>query len=534
MANLTLSNSFDGIWPPDAMGGGTITARSATSMTYLSDAGYTVTLTGTGFTYDAEGQPSGGTITRTTVALGALTFADYTGISVNFAQAGMRIFGFDRNDGNHQDPDPFAFHQQMMRGNDLITGSSSWDDVRGGQGNDTINTGGGGDYVGDEQGNDVMNGGADWDTLSYDEGNYQWEAFRGVNLDAATGIALDCFGFTDHFSNFERYKDSLFNDTMKGSAIDDEDWVLNRGNDLVDGRGGFDMVRYNEVDNWGAHRGVKVNLATGLAVDSWNGNDTLISVEGVEGSRFNDTLTGSARDEHFLGGAGIDVIDGAGGFDRLGFWNVGDNNLAGHGIIFDFTAASNVVDDGYGNTENALRIEAVIGSRFNDRLVGNAAMNTFWGNDGADTIIGGGGEDDLSGEWGNDRIIGGSGDNDHISGGGDNDTLSGNGGSDNFNFNWDLVDSGVDTITDFAHAVDKIWIGSWWGGGLTLQDLAANQFRSGAGVTTANSATQRVIYNTTTGDLYFDADGVGGVAAVKFAVLSNHAALTFDDIHVFV
>ena len=84
MATLTLSNSFGNDWPPNALGGGVIVSRTATTMTYTSDLGYTVTLRGTGFTYDADGIPSGGTVTRTTIALGGLTFADFTGVSVDF------------------------------------------------------------------------------------------------------------------------------------------------------------------------------------------------------------------------------------------------------------------------------------------------------------------------------------------------------------------------------------------------------------------------------------------------------------------
>ena len=533
MATLTLTSSFGNDWPPDALAGGIITSRTATTMTYTSERGYTITLRGTGFTYDDDGLPSGGTVTRTTVALGAVTFADYAGVSVDFGRAGMMLFGYDRNNGNHQNPDPFAFIEIMLRGNDVVTGSAGDDDVRGSYGNDIINTGGGNDYVGDEQaGNDTMNGGDGWDTLSFDEAVWRWDAFRGVNLDALTGIALDCFGTTDHFSNFERFKDSLYADTLKGSNIEEESFSITRGNDIVDGRGGFDWADYSGANDWGAKHGVKVNLGTGVAIDSWRGTDTLANIEGVFGTSFADTITGTGADETFQSGAGVDVVNMGGGQDRLVFWDVGRNNDGGHGITFDFNLANNVVDDGYGNTENALGVEEVIGSRFNDRLTGNGAKNWLGGNDGNDTINGGGGEDDLWGEWGSDRISGGGG-NDHISGGGDNDTLTGNAGGDQFNFDWDLADIGVDTITDFQVGIDNIWIGSWWGGGFVNDFLVANQFRSGAGVTSANTATQRLIYNTTTGDLFFDADGTGGTAAVKFATLSNHAALTFDDFNVF-
>jgi hypothetical protein len=49
------------------------------------------------------------------------------------------------------------------------------------------------------------------------------------------------------------------------------------------------------------------------------------------------------------------------------------------------------------------------------------------------------------------------------------------------------------------------------------------------GLTSAQDADDRIVYKTTTGALFYDADGVGGAAAVQFAVLDNHAALTKAD-----
>lgn len=531
MATLTLDTSFGNDWPPDTLGGGTITARSATQMTYVSEMGYTVTLRGTGLVYDSSGFPGGGTVTQMTIVKGGVTYASLTGASTDFALAGMKIFGFDRDNGRHQDPNPYDFYQNLMRGDDLINGSAQDDDMRGGSGNDTINGGDGSDYVGDEAGNDVMDGGSDFDALSYDEANWSRDAYRGVNLDAATGIAKDCWGFTDHFSNFERFKDSLFSDTLKGSVAD-ESFVINRGSDIVDGRGGFDRVDYSQADRWGAHQGVTVNLSTGIATDSWGSTDKIANIEEVRGTIFNDTLIGSGRDEVFVGGMGVDVVKGGLGWDRLDFWPANDYP-GGHGVTIDLTKAANIVDDGFGNKETATGIESFSGSGFGDSFTGSSGKDSFWGDYGDDTIRGGGGEDNLDGAWGNDSIVAGLG-NDHINGSGGDDTLTGNGGSDQFNFRGLLNELGVDRITDFEHGIDNIWIDSQWGGGFTLDHLVANQFRSGAGVNTANSASQRIIYNSTTGDVYFDADGSGtGFTAVKFAVVANHAALTFDDFNVF-
>ena len=290
------------------------------------------------------------------------------------------------------------------------------------------------------------------------------------------------------------------------------------------------MLDYSRADRWGGHRGVNVNLDTGVARDSWRGNDTISNIEEVRGTIFNDTLTGSLRDEEFQGRAGVDVINGAGGFDHLTFWDSGDDGI-GHGIVINTTLAANVQDDGYGNVETALGIESFGGTRFGDRFTGGSETNHFDGDDGNDTLNGGGGEDFLDGGWGNDSIVGGLG-NDHMGGGGSDDTLTGNAGEDDFNFNWNLDEVGVDVITDMQVGIDEIWVASWWGG-LTTEFLVASQFRSGAGVSTANTAAQRLIYDTTTGALFFDADGAGGVAAEQFAVLSNKAAITFEDFHVF-
>ncbi len=46
-------------------------------------------------------------------------------------------------------------------------------------------------------------------------------------------------------------------------------------------------------------------------------------------------------------------------------------------------------------------------------------------------------------------------------------------------------------------------------------------------------ATDRVIYNTTTGALYYGADGSGSGAAVQIGVLDGHPTLAYTDVLIF-
>ena len=59
--------------------------------------------------------------------------------------------------------------------------------------------------------------------------------------------------------------------------------------------------------------------------------------------------------------------------------------------------------------------------------------------------------------------------------------------------------------------------------------LNAGMLRSGAGVTTAADANDYLIHNTTTGAVYYDADGSGAAAAVQILQLVGSPTLTATD-----
>jgi Ca2+-binding RTX toxin-like protein len=164
--------------------------------------------------------------------------------------------------------------------------------------------------------------------------------------------------------------------------------------------------------------------------------------------------------------------------------------------------------------------EVQLGTLDGDRLKADDRNDNYYFNAGMgnDTIIGANGKDFLVGGGGNDWLNGGRG-NDSFIGGGGNDTLKGGSGADNFIFAAALnATTNVDTIKDFKHDVDTIRIDDAFFTGLTPGPLDAEAF---ALVSMAAEMDDRIIYNTMSGDLFFDATGGDRSDAVLFAKLKN-------------
>jgi Ca2+-binding RTX toxin-like protein len=137
----------------------------------------------------------------------------------------------------------------------------------------------------------------------------------------------------------------------------------------------------------------------------------------------------------------------------------------------------------------------------------------------------------VSGEYNQEVLDGGAG-NDTLYGGLGNDILTGGVGQDTFVFNTALnATTNLDRITDFNVTDDTIKLENT--GVFTalpvLGTLAAAAFFKG---TAAHDATDRIIYNSATGALYYDADGNGAAQQVQFAVLAPNLALTNLDFFV--
>ncbi|MDQ4087138.1 MAG: hypothetical protein M3177_03865 [Pseudomonadota bacterium] len=161
-------------------------------------------------------------------------------------------------------------------------------------------------------------------------------------------------------------------------------------------------------------------------------------------------------------------------------------------------------------------------------ITGNSAGNTLKGLAGSDTLKGLRGNDDLQGGAGADHLYGGLG-NDVLRG----DTTSSDRGVDRFYFTTAPdASSNKDTIQDFNPADDFIHLAREVFTELGIAGPLAQDAFHTIGVGTAD-AEDRIIYDRTTGALFYDPDGTGSAAAVQFASVTPGLVLSNTDFIVF-
>jgi large repetitive protein len=244
-------------------------------------------------------------------------------------------------------------------------------------------------------------------------------------------------------------------------------------------------------------------------------NDTYANMEGVIGTSLNDTITGSGGNDILRGGGGNDTLNGgAGTADLIDF----SDGTAGINFTLTQSAVGTAFNTGAAGlgTDTYSNMEGVIGTNFADTLTGSAS---------ADVLRGGGGNDTISGGNGADRIAGGTG----------ADSLTGGAGNDTFVF--DTAPNAVDTVTDFdATGVDSIEL-SLSAFALSTASgatLGSGEFASsnGGGAGDTVGAGVHVIYDSATGNLYYDSDGGTSASRTLIATLAVTGTFDFNDIKV--
>ncbi len=308
-------------------------------------------------------------------------------------------------------------------------------------------------------------------------------------------------GETDAIRKIHGVIGAAGNDTVIGSAADD--WFRGLvGNDSFTGGAGSDWIDYR-----GLATSLTITLsAAGAAqtiVAGAHGNDTISGVENIAGGTAADTLTGNELSNSLRGREGNDTINGGAGTDYADYKN------ASGSVTVTFSAATTATSSGADGVDTLTNIEGARGSEgYGDKLVGSTGSQLLYGRGGNDTLNGGAG----------------------------NDTLDGGSGSDQYVFNSTPGSGNLDTLLSFVSGADKVVLenGVFTGVGATTGAFAAAdvRFYSAAGATAAHDADDRLIYNTTSGALYYDADGTGTTAsAVQIAMIgvSSHPGLTATD-----
>jgi Ca2+-binding RTX toxin-like protein len=226
-----------------------------------------------------------------------------------------------------------------------------------------------------------------------------------------------------------------------------------------------------------------------------SGDDTL------NGSSGSDTI-GFAGNDILNGGMGADSLNGGTGDDWYFVDNAGDTitELAGEGTLDRvFASASYNLTSGAAvenlSTANHAGTEAI-------NLRGNELANTIFGNAGMNIISGGLG----------------------------NDTLVGLGGNDYFLFERTPGVGNVEQIGDFTPGQDHVLLlQSVFTSPSTGMLADANFLVRGTAFQDANDF---IIYDQSTGALFYDADGSGAGAAVPFANVTANLPLHASDFQI--
>ncbi|MET4694551.1 beta strand repeat-containing protein [Endozoicomonas lisbonensis] len=318
---------------------------------------------------------------------------DYSGSVAGAISSGVVVdLGAGTATDGYGDVDTEIKNIEIVQGSafgDELTGSGNNDELYGLGGNDTLKGAGGNDLLDGGDGEDTLNGGAGADTLN-----------GGADDDTLNGD-----GEADILSG------NAGNDTLNGGAGGDTLYG-NEGNDTLYGDGeddelfggaGEDTLYGGDNDDTLSGGDDKDTLFGGAGNDNLSGDeadDTLFGNEGndtLTGGNGNDTVEGNNGNDTFISGAGTDFYYGGDGDDKADYSNRNAN------IVANLTKGE-VIKRDTGEFDTLDSIEDIVGTNYNDTLVGDGSGNELSGGEGDDILIGGDGADLLDGGQGTDTV----------------------------------------------------------------------------------------------------------------------------------
>ena len=407
---------------------------------------------------------------------------------------------------------------------------------------------------------ETFNGLLGTDTVSYER------ATAAVIASLNSPVGNTGFAQGDTYNSIENLTGSNFNDRLTGDS--NNNLLTGRiGADTLVGLAGNDTYIVNlttagaledtvtEATNAGTD-GIILEGATGSAasitlsanLENLDGSRTGTRSLNLAGNSSANVIKGNSAANTITGGTGADNMDGGDGSDLYILATTAD--YATGEVINDSGKVNSDSDElRYTGTaattltlnSSLLGVERVVigtGSAQSAVTTGTGAINvnstavlnglTIVGNNGANNITGTAFSDTITANSGNDTINGGAG-ADRLFGGLGNDTLIGGAGADSFIFNTAPNNTNNrDNITDFNIADDTIELENaiFTALGITTGVLNASAFVNGSA---ALDASDRIIYNSSTGALLYDSNGNGSGGSFQIATLATGLSLTNND-----
>lgn len=470
-----------------------------------NDAKLSIKTLGSGFTYDANLNVTGGTVTSYQVLnKDGQAVETVTGFgSVN----AVTFFNAITNDNPSIPNGRYKFLVSLLDDNTTVTGSKVANGIEVGAGNDTVKAGGGNDTVYKwKSGNLTYDGGSgvDWLTFNTHVGDtYPTAPVQQLVINLGNGTGLNPYGGTLALKNVENVIGTPQADIITGSSAANVigDGIYDTGADIIKTAGGNDRV--NLAEGFGPHAAVRADGGTGIDTLAFNyglnsgtptthtldlknqANNTGVFANGIfksfevfePGTGFfsptKSTLVFRDTDSsHTVTAAGAkNIITLNGGNDTLKLYGaanpykVSANGGAGTDtLVFEvkfLDNAANTLDLSHQSKNSGAFAHSTFTSFEVFKHVeldgGFTATQrfTFIGNNSAQKVLGAVGIDRITLGGGDDTGSGSAGD-DYLNGGRGRDVLSGGAGKDIFDFN-SASDSGKtaktrDVITDFSHS----------------------------------------------------------------------------------
>ncbi|MGC4026395.1 MAG: calcium-binding protein [Mesorhizobium sp.] len=395
-------------------------------------------------------------------------------------------------------------------GDNTLVGTAGADTMRGMAGNDTYVVDNAGDVVDEANGSgtDTVKSSISFSLANSSKvvGSLENLTLTGSGNINATGNALANV-LTGNSGN-NTLDGGAGADTMRGMAGNDT-YVVDNAGDVVDEANGSGTDTVKSSISFSLTNSSKVvgSLENLTLTGSGNINAT--------GNALANVLTGNSGNNTLDGGAGADIMSGGAGNDTYYVDNAGDK------VVESNVAGTDLVNSSVSFTLGQYVEKLALTGSGNINGTGNSLNNTLAGNSGANILNGIAGNDTIRGDAGNDKIYGGLG----------NDILTGGAGNDSFVFNTALnTKTNVDRITDFNVVNDTLVLENaiFTKLGTTTGTLSSAMFwKSTSGL--AHDSSDRIIYETDTGKLFYDSNGNAAGGSVHFATLAPGLALTNAD-----